>query len=147
MDSSKNNKNIKIKKVDDVEDLKIDDFELKDVSFDMDVKTDSEPSVQVTISENKLNDMQDVSDSKIYDNGMLTDSSSDSNLSSSDMVSSTDDFQNDDILDSNMSDASQQDFDNDGIDELEQNLTNIDDRSLKEKAQDLKEDIIRLKKI
>lgn len=141
MDSSKNNKNIKIKKVDDVEDLKIDDFELKDVSFDMDVKTDSEPSVQVTNSENKLNDMQDVSDSKISDNGMLTDSSSDSNLSSSNTVSSTDDFQNDDILDSNMSDASQQDFDNDGIDELEQNLTNIDDRSLKEKAQDLKEDI------
>lgn len=141
MDSSKNNKNIKIKKVDDVEDLKIDDFELKDVSFDMDVKTDSEPSVQVTNSENKLNDMQDVSDSKISDNGMLTDSSSDGNLSSSDMVNSTDDFQNDDILDSNMSDTSQQDFDNDGIDELEQNLTNIDDRSLKEKAQDLKEDI------
>lgn len=136
MDSSKNNKNIKIKKVDDVEDLKIDDFELKDVSFDMDVKTDSEPSVQVTNSENKLNDMQDVSDSKISDNGMLTDSSSDGNLSSSDMVNSTDDFQNDDILDSNMSDTSQQDFDNDGIDELEQNLTNIDDRSLKEKARD-----------
>ena len=36
----------------DVEDLKIDDFELKDVSFDMDVKTNSEPSVQVTNSEN-----------------------------------------------------------------------------------------------
>ena len=107
----------------------------------MDVKTNSEPSVQVTNSENKLNDMQDVSDSKISDNGMLTDSSSDGNLSSSDMVNSTDDFQNDDILDSNMSDTSQQDFDNDGIDELEQNLTNIDDRSLKEKAQDLKEDI------
>lgn len=141
MDSSKNNKNIKIKKVDDVEDLKIDDFELKDVSFDMDVKTNSEPSVQVTNSENKLNDMQDVSDSKISDNGMLTDSSSDGNLSSSNMVSSTDGFQNDDVLNSNMSDASSQGLDNDGVDELDQNLTNIDDRSIKEKAQDLKEDI------
>ena len=42
MSSNKNNKEVKFTETDDLENLAINDFELKDVSFDVDVKPNNE---------------------------------------------------------------------------------------------------------
>lgn len=136
MNSSKNNKDIKEKVNNDVEDLTIEDLEIKDVSFDLNISQDSnsqmeaktgDSSIDTTTStgENSIN--KSSGEESIGTSGISNDSS---NIDSS---SGT--------LDSGISESS---TDSVGSNDSDSNIVDsddgYDDRNLKEKVQDLKDD-------
>lgn len=138
MNSNEKNKNIEIKEFNDTENLTTNDVEIKDISFDMDVKPSNEPLNSIVNTENSEGGVSNVSES----NHVLDDISSDSNLNTSGSEDSLNNFQNNDVSDFDaMNDVQEQGAVGSNIDELDHNLSNIDDRGFKEKVQDLKDDI------
>lgn len=134
MDSNKNNK---INLTSDVEELTIEDIKIKDVSFDLNVSQGSNSQMEVNAGNSSINTTSSVGENSINKSG------GEESLETSDNInggSNTD--SSSEILDSGSPESS---TDSVSSSEDNSNITNLDDnyddRSLKEKFQDLKDDV------
>lgn len=138
MTSSKNNNDIKIREENDLKDINLDDFEIKDVSFDVDIKPKNEKSTTVVDVDNKNDKFQDAPETQTLESNISNDISLNDNEDSTDTLHDIDDY-------SSNADIEEYDHDQNSIstsnNDSNENLTENDDRSIEEKVQDLKDDI------
>lgn len=92
MSSNKNNKEVKFTETDDLENLAINDFELKDVSFDVDVKPNNESTTSAVNIEGNNDKLQDISETQTFRDDMQNDAPLTDGMNSSISSRDTNDY-------------------------------------------------------
>ena len=138
MSSNKNNKEVKFTETDDLENLAINDFELKDVSFDVDVKPNNESTTSAVNIEGNNDKLQDISETQTFRDDMQNDAPLTDGMNSSISSRDTNDYNSNIDVENNNHDQNSININDSDTNE---SIVENDDRTINEKVQDLKDDI------